>query len=426
MKRLNEHWDSTITGLWLSIIGRDTLSHYNTRLLIRLQSSRRSIMDVQEPEDLEEDVDLDIIRRIASEEDDPSSNREEEESESSEESSSSEEEEEEDQNIIILRQGEFQSHAKGARRRKTNTFFHKPKPTSSPRGKGTVQLIQNLTTNVHSLRFKNFSVENPDSIGLYVVLVRDSGGQAFDVTNVRHLRELETRSVVLHLDLGLQGQVRGARVNDHQGSFFEQSLALANPLDVSHVLIAKPATARPATVVPDVHCLASLQVYVEPVPVQVQAHVRRKTTQLQAQWWKVQQSQQPLMILDEHTIETEASKIFRRADADESGTVDFHEFWKMLEQYGLTVLEPQARRFFRLCDRLGEGEMDQEYVDLESMMILILILICVCVGIEIFSWLCMSRSRYKSKSAHVVVLSRQRRRRKTQRRNPCSCRLIYS
>ncbi|KDO25226.1 hypothetical protein SPRG_09475 [Saprolegnia parasitica CBS 223.65] len=244
--------------------------------------------------------------------------------------------------------------AKTKRRLKQQNSPKKASPATdeaeSP-GHGQLQVIQ-AANGEFSLRFVDVVVHNRRRQNLYVLLCTTH------VTKFTKafITSFEGSSERLLLDEGPDGQLKGA----HVPRTFEQRMRVFDPRRYKAIVICKPATAKPPSVAPDIHLFANLVPY---------AHITAESAaQLQAKADAIASIIVSTPISanfanDDWTIDALASnarELFHMFDRDRSGAIDFSGDAFVCK---IQLLEPQARRFFALCDEGKSGFIDeQEFV----------------------------------------------------------------
>ena len=211
---------------------------------------------------------------------------------------------------------------------------------------------------MYYLRFKEFEAVNRYDESIYVYLRREMFDMKSSVNEASFYTTFDTTHEKVSLDNSLSGQLKGIQLKGN----FEQRLNCFDALDYASILIAKPAAAKPPTPLPKIHLFANMEIYVENDDEKTKRLEERREalekemtemgTNAASDLRKVQ-----FTVLD---IREKASEVFQMFDRDKSGTIDFMEFKQMIAYRGISLLDPQAKRFFCLCDEDNGGEIDQD------------------------------------------------------------------
>ncbi|KAH9131100.1 hypothetical protein LEN26_007904 [Aphanomyces euteiches] len=223
-----------------------------------------------------------------------------------------------------------------------------PLSSSSSRGSGQAQLIRHANGR-YSIRFLDLIVHNTKRQHLYVLLCREKVSlvnKAFLATFERHAERL------LLADGPNGGQLKGCHFFQRT---FNHTLDLMDVRRYKSIVICKPATAKPPSVIADVHLFANWMPY---------AHLTREVAPppeiLVAKSAKSSGDNLQEIELDIDALKKHAHELFVMFDQDRSGLVDFTEFQAMLAYRQVDVLEPQAKRLFNLVDLDKAGAIDEE------------------------------------------------------------------
>jgi hypothetical protein len=167
------------------------------------------------------------------------------------------------------------------------------------------------------MRFVDLVVPNVKRQHLYVLLSREK------VTRLtkEFLSTFERLSERVLLSDGPEGQLKGCHLNHRT---FEQPLsAIFDPHAFKSVIICKPAAAKPASVLADIHAFANLLPYVHTTKASeglLEAHVNA----IQATFGSTGTDHLKHQELSIDLLKEHAHTLFRMFDQDRSGLIDFH------------------------------------------------------------------------------------------------------
>ncbi|OQS00368.1 hypothetical protein THRCLA_05979 [Thraustotheca clavata] len=196
-------------------------------------------------------------------------------------------------------------------------------------GSGQIQIVQ-LKNGEYVLRFIDLILHNRKRQHLYVLLCVE--------------------------------RVNKMRKRCHYEHSFDQALSVFNPHRFKSIVICKPATAKPPSVVPDVHLYANLVPYAHETE-ELTLLLRAKANDIVEVAKQESEGNLQVEELSIEMLKSNAHDLFRMFDHDRSGSIEFKEFKAMLAYRKIKLLEPQARRLFALCDQYNRGHIDeQEFV----------------------------------------------------------------
>ncbi|OQR87041.1 hypothetical protein ACHHYP_09598 [Achlya hypogyna] len=218
--------------------------------------------------------------------------------------------------------------------------------TDAP-GSGKIQVLQS-SDGTYVLRFEDLVVHNRRRQHLYLLLCTEV------VTKLTKafVTSFEGRSERVLLDDGPDGQLKGV----HQRRTFEQPLRVLDPRRYRAIVICKPAAAKPPSVVADIHLFANLAPYAP----ETSAAVLEAKAAVVAEVTVAPPAATSDGELSIDDLAATAHDLFRMFDRDRSGAINFTEFKAMLAYRKIALLEPQARRYFALCDEDNSGAIDEQ------------------------------------------------------------------